>query len=106
MVDIHCHILPNLDDGSSCLEESVAMARLAAASGVTDIITTPHFRGEAASLRMLPAIMGRLARLQDALARENLPLRLHPGAEILCTPDTPRMGARGSCPPWGKAGIC
>ena len=103
MVDIHCHILPNLDDGSSCPEESVAMARLAVASGVTDIITTPHFRGEAAALRMLPAIMGRLARLQDALARENLPLRLHPGAEILCTPDTPRMGARGELPTLGES---
>ena len=42
MVDIHCHILPALDDGAA--EESVAveMARMAAADGITHIVATPH----------------------------------------------------------------
>jgi protein-tyrosine phosphatase len=42
MVDIHCHILPALDDGAKSLEESVAMVELAAADGTTDIVATPH----------------------------------------------------------------
>jgi protein-tyrosine phosphatase len=42
MVDIHCHILPALDDGAKALEESVAMVKLAAADGTTDIVATPH----------------------------------------------------------------
>ena len=42
MIDVHSHILPGLDDGSPDLEESVAMVRLAAETGTTDIVATPH----------------------------------------------------------------
>jgi protein-tyrosine phosphatase len=42
MVDIHCHILPALDDGSDSLETSCAMAEMAIEDGVTHIIATPH----------------------------------------------------------------
>jgi len=42
MVDIHSHILPGVDDGSKSLEESVAMVKMAAEAGTTDIVATPH----------------------------------------------------------------
>jgi protein-tyrosine phosphatase len=42
MVDIHSHILWGLDDGAKTLEDSIAMARIAAESGTTDIVATPH----------------------------------------------------------------
>lgn len=42
MIDIHSHILPGLDDGARDLDESVAMVRLAAGAGTTDIVATPH----------------------------------------------------------------
>jgi protein-tyrosine phosphatase len=42
MVDIHCHILPETDDGAISLEESVQMARAAAADGIETIVATPH----------------------------------------------------------------
>jgi protein-tyrosine phosphatase len=42
LVDIHSHILPGLDDGAQTLDVSVAMLRLAAESGTTDIVATPH----------------------------------------------------------------
>lgn len=42
MIDIHCHILPGLDDGSESFEMSVAMAEMAIEDGVTRIIGTPH----------------------------------------------------------------
>jgi len=42
VIDIHSHILPGLDDGSKSLEDSVAMVRMAAESGTTDIVASPH----------------------------------------------------------------
>lgn len=42
MVDIHCHILPETDDGAVSMEESIAMCRAAAADGIDTIVATPH----------------------------------------------------------------
>jgi len=42
MVDIHCHVLPETDDGATSLEESVAMCHAAAADGIKTIVATPH----------------------------------------------------------------
>jgi protein-tyrosine phosphatase len=42
MVDIHCHILPGLDDGARTMEESFEMLKLAVANGCTDLVATPH----------------------------------------------------------------
>src|SRR5689334_22368422 len=42
MVDIHCHILPDIDDGSRSWEISEEMAKMAIADGITHIIATPH----------------------------------------------------------------
>jgi len=42
MIDIHCHILPDLDDGADSLETSLAMAECAIADGITHVIATPH----------------------------------------------------------------
>jgi protein-tyrosine phosphatase len=46
MIDIHSHILPGLDDGARTIDESFEMLRLAAASGTTDIVATPHLNSE------------------------------------------------------------
>jgi protein-tyrosine phosphatase len=42
MVDIHCHILPGLDDGSDSVDTSLKMAEMAIEDGVTDVVATPH----------------------------------------------------------------
>jgi len=42
MVDVHCHILPGLDDGPDDMETSVAMAESAIADGITHVVATPH----------------------------------------------------------------
>jgi len=46
MIDIHSHVLPGLDDGARSSEESLEMLRLAADSGTTDIVATPHANSE------------------------------------------------------------
>ena len=91
MIDLHCHILPGVDDGSSSEEESCRMARLAVESGVTAVCATPHcnvpgcfdnYRTEALEERFLC-----LARL---LGERDIPLRLYAGMEVYVTPETPR----------------
>jgi protein-tyrosine phosphatase len=46
MVDIHCHILPALDDGAKTFEESLEMAEMAIEDGITHVVATPHANGE------------------------------------------------------------
>jgi protein-tyrosine phosphatase len=46
MVDLHCHILPGIDDGPATMEESMAMAESAVADGITHVVATPHSSSE------------------------------------------------------------
>src|SRR5271165_2724158 len=46
MVDVHCHILPGLDDGPESIEESLEMAKEAIADGITHVVATPHCSNE------------------------------------------------------------
>jgi len=46
MVDLHCHILPGIDDGAKTIEESLAMAETAIADGITHVVATPHASSE------------------------------------------------------------
>ena len=80
MVDIHSHILPGLDDGAQTLEDSVAMLRLAAESGTTDIVATPHANHQ---FTFNPdRITARIAEVQQAASPA---LRIHRGCDFHLT---------------------
>lgn len=102
MVDIHCHILHQYDDGSPSLSESLEMVRMAAESGVTDIAATPHFVGISSSLQDLPKLVERCRELSQAIEQEQIPVKIHPGAEILCLPETPDLARRKLLPTIGN----
>ena len=101
MVDLHCHILPQVDDGASSLEEALDMARMAAASGVTDIVATSHFPGCRESLSISPLMQARWEQLSAAIAKADIPIRLHLGAEILCMPETMMLAEEKLLPTLG-----
>ena len=103
MVDIHCHILHQYDDGSASLSESLEMARMAAQTGVTDIVVTPHFEGRAFSLRRLPTLVEHFQELSQAIEDKNIPIKLHLGAEILCTEETLRLAKKKLLPTIGDS---
>jgi protein-tyrosine phosphatase len=83
MIDLHCHILPGIDDGPRTIEESVAMARAAQAGGTNAIVATPHvswrYPNEA------PAIARLTAELNERLATEGVPVEVYAGAEVAMT---------------------
>ncbi len=80
MIDLHCHVLPELDDGARDLEDSLGMARQAEADGIELICATPHIRHDHDVLvHELPA---RVEALNEALARHGVGVRVRTGAEV------------------------
>lgn len=84
MLDLHCHILPGIDDGPATQEESLALARAAVAAGTTAIVATPHVNWDYPA-NSAASIAAGVDALRAALAREQIPLELHTGAEIAMT---------------------
>lgn len=81
MIDLHCHILPGVDDGARTIEDSVAMARMAAAAGTKTICATPHMLhpqfhvpGDVAK--------EKLAQVRAAVAAANIPIEIVLAGEI------------------------
>lgn len=90
MVDIHCHILPQVDDGADSMDTSLLMARMAADSGVHTIIGTPHCNlpyAENKNYRDAPLAM-HFVELIQRIREANIPVEILPGAEVMCMPDT------------------
>ncbi len=97
MTDIHCHILPEIDDGAESLEEALEMARMAVESGVTHLIATPHCNLPYASEKNYASapLMERFLKFQEHLRLADIPLSVFPGCEVLCTPDVPTLIRQG-----------
>ena len=90
LIDLHTHIVSGYDDGASDGAESVAMARLWAADGVTTVAATPHVG--AYSWGPPPVdLPERCAALEQRIAGEGLQLSIVPSSEIYLTADTIRL---------------
>src|SRR6185503_11301578 len=80
MLDLHCHILPGVDDGPTTLDEALDVARFCVRDGITHVVATPHCHR---SIHMLRAdILPHVARFRAALAHADIPLVVLPGSEI------------------------
>jgi protein-tyrosine phosphatase len=85
MIDLHCHILPGLDDGSQDLEESLAMAAMAVKDGVETIVATPHTLN-GLYMNSREDILEGVEELTLALAARRIKLRILPGADVHLAP--------------------
>lgn len=86
MIDLHCHILPGIDDGAPDLETALEMARMAVADGITVTACTPHiypglYENDGDGIR------AAIVRLQMHLDEAGIPLRLVEGADVHLAPD-------------------
>lgn len=80
MIDLHCHILPGIDDGPATLEDAIELARDAAAAGSGVVVATPHVNRRFAN--DADKIATAVAELNSRVAAEGIELEVRAGAEI------------------------
>lgn len=80
MIDLHCHILPGIDDGAKDLSESIQMARKALEQGIQTIVATPHHLNNHYE-NPKQQILERVEELNRVLRDEKIDLKILPGQE-------------------------
>ena len=93
-IDVHCHLLPGVDDGSKDINMSVDMAKQAAKENIDAIIVTPHNK-TAQCVTTPDEIRKRVAELQCILTDEGIDIRLYPGNELFYDCTLPERLSRG-----------
>ncbi len=81
MIDLHCHYLPAIDDGSQSLAESLDLARASVADGITHAAMTPHIHlGRYKNVRS--NVVSATNRFRVSLADAGIPLEIYPAGEV------------------------
>ncbi len=81
MIDLHCHILPGVDDGAQSLSDSINMARQAVEQGIHTIVATPHHRNNSYE-NPKQVILERVEELNRLLLEEKIDVKILPGQEV------------------------
>ncbi|WP_290033370.1 tyrosine-protein phosphatase [Ligilactobacillus cholophilus] len=84
LVDLHAHLLPGVDDGSSDIRTSLELARKSVADGVTHMLLTPHHM-DGKYVNHKQDVIRKTQLFQDALDKAGIPLRVFPGQEVHLT---------------------
>lgn len=92
MIDIHSHILPDLDDGARDLKESLEMVRIAAEDGIEQMVATPHMFNGLSHNPEPSEIVGRVEALQKAIGGS---LEILPGNEVHIAHDIVEKASEG-----------
>lgn len=79
MIDIHCHIIPGIDDGARNLKASLKMARIAKDDGITTLVATPHILDVPVSIEK---VKKKLDRLSAFFKAKGIDIKMLPGAEV------------------------
>ena len=91
MIDLHCHIIPYIDDGAKNITTAYAMAKYAWKSGVDTIVATPHCNLRDARSNYLDRdFVVLLATFRAFLKQRGLPIKILPGAEVFAHNDNIR----------------
>ena len=89
MIDLHNHIIPNLDDGSRSLEISLSMLQHAAGQGITDVINTVHYQSPRMDGKRIEydLVKEKINQLESELEKHAIPIKLHISAEVFYLPN-------------------
>ena len=103
-IDVHCHFIPNLDDGCQSLAESLACLRAMVGAGYSRIFCTPHC-GTSEFSELAPSeIAERVRSLQGHVDAAGVPLEFKPGGELRLSPTIATDLPDGIVPTFGQAG--
>ena len=85
-IDMHCHILPGLDDGAESVNDFREMASLAYDGGTTIMVATPHYMNSAqcTAANSKESILRTYRLMKEETQRNNIPINLYLGSEMLC----------------------
>lgn len=89
MIDLHCHILPGVDDGPRTFEESLQMLRIAKSEGIRVMVATPHWMEGSRFTPKVDNLERVLAELRRRLLEENIDMEVLLGMEIALSPSIP-----------------
>ena len=81
VIDLHCHVIPGIDDGPETIEDSLALCEAARAAGTDTIVATSHVNWDYPTVDAVVIHTG-LAHLNAAVGEAAIGLRLRPGAEM------------------------
>lgn len=96
MIDIHSHILPGLDDGAQDIFDTLEMIELAAKSGITAMIATPHCNIPRGYKNYFgDEYKETVLKVRKAVRDENLPVKILPGSEVMGTSEVPNLLKQG-----------
>ncbi len=95
LTDLHCHMLPGIDDGAREMDQSLAMARIAVADGISTTVVTPHHLNGVYS-NPAQRIRSGIEQLNEALQKAGIGLNILPGCELHLTPELPAELDRGT----------
>ena len=87
LIDIHNHLLPEVDDGAESWEESISMAQIAEKDGISTIVLTPHY-GRASNYRNISEVRDKFETLKETLKRNNINIELKLGFEVFLSIET------------------
>jgi len=93
-IDLHCHMLPGIDDGSKSMTQSLAMARIAVDDGIRVSVLTPHHLNGVYS-NPATRVHQAVGEMREALFEAGIGLKVLPGSELHLVPELPEELAAG-----------
>lgn len=100
MIDIHCHLLPGIDDGAQSLEQSLLLVKKAVENGISHAVATPHIHPGRFE-NNLKSIKETYQNLKNIIIEQDIPLTLGFAAEVHISPEVKALVARQEMPFYG-----